>query len=749
MKLYELTKQTVSTVEDGVIEPTPQNIARAREFLFRKWTERAREMGRPDPADLSDSCKYSSLFVQKIFGGRVRGNERHQFVQLENGKILDLNSGANDVRTMERPYEHDPKFFANPKHVESMQSCEATVIQWAAEFKQSLIQNESVVLNEGMEKKIVQFAKKVFRADSYAGVEKNIIDDWGVLERIGSWLNVEPNVLEGVFRLAYVGVLGEKSADQIHSAMFRLGQFDATTAGRIEYVWELLRPLMKTKKIDESYSEFVHGRYMINIKTDQIIGPFSENHLVYVRMHPEQFGVDQSVLQLGYDDHGYFSIESPKLYAEMERRGWICFFNSPVRSSIQSIHSVRSIRMALSILVAKGGILDIDGKLVAETEHPYVEYKFDVGHGDDLMKFIKTGAYKKVYEGVTDLGALSRLVRSEIKVSDPKKVAGHCEWAANRLGELLDQKGIPHQVESGSYNGIPHWWVRVGHLILDPTRDQFGDRQYMIGNPEIVGKYVPVLSEGRKDTLPVADDTGATDEATVWIDPNAAELHGILRHSRYKTLRGAWMHDHQKKSRFVLWDADWALHHEMMRAIEQNWGWTPECGFLVDQSSDGTENGSMRDDGWYQVGNFAMDIPNFMVNQPWVQRLMRTSPISKGSSLNESESPADKFRTDFQRAFKKYEGKAFVDLITIDQTHVEIESIEVKNKGRGIGSEVMSLITDLADRYGVILTLVAQSKYDPDDVDYKDAMEQHDLIRWYYNFGFDHDPSHGMIRMPG
>src|SRR3546814_6093181 len=35
-----------------------------RSFLIQKWKERAQELGRPIPNDLSDSCKFTSLFMR-------------------------------------------------------------------------------------------------------------------------------------------------------------------------------------------------------------------------------------------------------------------------------------------------------------------------------------------------------------------------------------------------------------------------------------------------------------------------------------------------------------------------------------------------------------------------------------------------------------------------------------------------------------------------------------------------------------
>ncbi len=127
------------------IPATPENITKAKAFLLRKWKERWRDrnpngtIGHDDePSDLSGSCKFSSMFAQKIFGGQIRGNYDHQFVVLRNGKVLDLNGDAADVKGIKTPYIHDRRFFGNRDHKESMRSCEPRVERWVSDFLRDL-----------------------------------------------------------------------------------------------------------------------------------------------------------------------------------------------------------------------------------------------------------------------------------------------------------------------------------------------------------------------------------------------------------------------------------------------------------------------------------------------------------------------------------------------------------------------------------------------------------------------------------
>lgn len=125
------------------IRATPENIERARDFVLQKMIARHREkyghiaaLRDKVPSDLSDTCKFSSLFARELFGGRLRGNQAHQFVELKNGQILDLNADAADVaRLGSHAYEHEPLYFwGNPEHKDALESCRPRVEKWVAEF---------------------------------------------------------------------------------------------------------------------------------------------------------------------------------------------------------------------------------------------------------------------------------------------------------------------------------------------------------------------------------------------------------------------------------------------------------------------------------------------------------------------------------------------------------------------------------------------------------------------------------------
>jgi hypothetical protein len=105
--------------------------SRAKAFLSQKWAARAAELGHPVPTDLSGACKFASLFAQALFGGRIRGNWYHQFNELPSEEILDLTSGSAGSDD----YTHDPIFWRNTEHIQSLNSCTARVESWVMEFQ--------------------------------------------------------------------------------------------------------------------------------------------------------------------------------------------------------------------------------------------------------------------------------------------------------------------------------------------------------------------------------------------------------------------------------------------------------------------------------------------------------------------------------------------------------------------------------------------------------------------------------------
>jgi hypothetical protein len=116
------------------LPPTEENIRRAKAFVLRRWKERAKEMGRPEPTDLSNACKFASLFAQRLFGGRLRGNWHHQWAEVR-GQIVDLTDAAGVDLPPEEIYEHDDDFWMNDEHEASLATCRPRVETWVNFFR--------------------------------------------------------------------------------------------------------------------------------------------------------------------------------------------------------------------------------------------------------------------------------------------------------------------------------------------------------------------------------------------------------------------------------------------------------------------------------------------------------------------------------------------------------------------------------------------------------------------------------------
>lgn len=173
--LHEAPKRTK-------LPATPENIERAKEFVLRKWRERAAERGHPEPEDLSSSCKFTSMFAQAIFGGQIRGNYEHQFLVLD-GEILDLNKDAADVKAMDDPHEHDESWFGNDEHIDSMESCKPRVMDWVREFRAGL--NESFTL-DSLDGSAVDRLVATFRNSYEAQTGSSWAED-KLLSRASNW----------------------------------------------------------------------------------------------------------------------------------------------------------------------------------------------------------------------------------------------------------------------------------------------------------------------------------------------------------------------------------------------------------------------------------------------------------------------------------------------------------------------------------------------------------------------------------
>lgn len=122
------------------IEPTDENISAVRAFCISKWRERHLELTGSDdgaPADLTNACKFTALFGSVVFGADIGGNYDHVFNVLD-GRIIDINADAADVKALADPYRHDDPFIGSGDLQDSMATCVQRVEAWIGDFDPSL-----------------------------------------------------------------------------------------------------------------------------------------------------------------------------------------------------------------------------------------------------------------------------------------------------------------------------------------------------------------------------------------------------------------------------------------------------------------------------------------------------------------------------------------------------------------------------------------------------------------------------------
>jgi hypothetical protein len=99
-----------------------------------------------------------------------------------------------------------------------------------------------------------------------------------------------------------------------------------------------------------------------------------------------------------------------------------------------------------------------------------------------------------------------------------------------------------------------------------------------------------------------------------------------------------------------------------------------------------------------------------------------------------------------------------VHLIPEAHSLVEIHTIDAENPGQGSGTRAMTTLTELADRYGIELTLEVEFDRDDEDEDSEGTWDDEEpteaperatymsadqLVGWYARYGFQPVSSHG------
>ena len=205
MRINQLSESNYIDAEEaeeysrGLIQPTSENLNKFLQFLKEKWTERskqrhdswgdAQDRAWQPPSTLEGACKFTSLFALKLFGGRIRGNEHHQYLELPNGKIID----PVPVPDHDDPQHHDDEFWLNPEHKQSLESCLPRVKGWVNEFmsmnQQQTTEEETITeLTKGVKKGSQKREKIGFASDDpskYVGKWEEYTEPQGINSKAG------------------------------------------------------------------------------------------------------------------------------------------------------------------------------------------------------------------------------------------------------------------------------------------------------------------------------------------------------------------------------------------------------------------------------------------------------------------------------------------------------------------------------------------------------------------------------------
>lgn len=117
------------------------------------------------------------------------------------------------------------------------------------------------------------------------------------------------------------------------------------------------------------------------------------------------------------------------------------------------------------------------------------------------------------------LVAATQAVRRIIVAADPDgRVHGRCVEASLILGWMLLQEGIPAEMRSCSVEGDPHWCIRSGDWILDPTSGQWGEEPLLVFRE---GSSDDWYGPGRQGPADISKDE-IVHRFALWVSPETA-----------------------------------------------------------------------------------------------------------------------------------------------------------------------------------------------------------------------------------
>ncbi|MBB4861543.1 hypothetical protein HNP46_000354 [Pseudomonas nitritireducens] len=127
-----ISRSLVREYQPARLELNDYTLMVAKSVLDDLWKERLDSRGRFYEGHRDGSAKFASLLAQRLFGGKLCGNQNHSFVELPDGKIIDLNDDQRYVAALgSDAHARDDIHMMNHETRASFGSCVPRIERWA------------------------------------------------------------------------------------------------------------------------------------------------------------------------------------------------------------------------------------------------------------------------------------------------------------------------------------------------------------------------------------------------------------------------------------------------------------------------------------------------------------------------------------------------------------------------------------------------------------------------------------------
>lgn len=121
-------------------------------FLIKKWDEYMTSLDKKPHGDLSQACTYVSLFIAKVYGATIEGDETHQYniykvnsnrligwneKGMTQDVLLDITMNSKSTKELPWAWNHSEDFIKSIDFEECLSlECKSVVNEWLKEFRE-------------------------------------------------------------------------------------------------------------------------------------------------------------------------------------------------------------------------------------------------------------------------------------------------------------------------------------------------------------------------------------------------------------------------------------------------------------------------------------------------------------------------------------------------------------------------------------------------------------------------------------